>query len=181
MRNYGNVTIVNSKTLMGLIVIQKVKPMTRGRVNPAWTNKSRRFRLTEEQSQNWTRVRKCMKVTFRETSQNDPHKFVKDYLPILSDFAKSYPPSFANSIDFCSDTVVTHVLPHPDTSCQHLIPRYWQLWLPLTCFSSDRWTARELLFASLSTTSLFFCSPPSQNHNVSSQSLNFLSPQNPIR
>jgi hypothetical protein len=41
MLNYGNVTIGNSKNLTVVIVIQKVDPMTHGRINPAWTNKSR--------------------------------------------------------------------------------------------------------------------------------------------
>jgi hypothetical protein len=35
MLHYGNVTIGNSKILTALIVIQKVNPMTRGRINPA--------------------------------------------------------------------------------------------------------------------------------------------------
>jgi hypothetical protein len=33
----------HSKSLIAVIVIQKVNPMTRGRINPAWRDKSRYF------------------------------------------------------------------------------------------------------------------------------------------
>jgi hypothetical protein len=44
MLNYGNVRIGNSKSLTAVIVIQNVNPKTRGRINPAWRDKSRCFR-----------------------------------------------------------------------------------------------------------------------------------------
>jgi hypothetical protein len=43
MLNYGNVTIRNSKSLVAVIVIQKVNPMTCGGIDPAWRDKSRYF------------------------------------------------------------------------------------------------------------------------------------------